>query len=254
MMNRAKEMLRKGKTAVGAWMSIMHPESVRTVADAGFDWVLFDIEHGAGYELETVDSMIQAMNGTNAIPLIRVVWNDINAIKRALDTGAYGVVVPWVSSKEEAVNAVRFCKYPPEGLRGVAPGRAARAWRISSDEYLATANEEIMVIIQIEREEAVNNIEEILSVDGVDATFIGPMDLSASMGLLGKPFAPEVVLAMDKVLNACKKAGIAPGIAFGSGIDHINELIARGFRFVGVGGDTSFLLRGCREALKQIKR
>jgi len=253
MKNHVKDSLKNGKTTIGSWISILYPDAVRAVADAGFDWVLFDTEH-MPYDLETTDKMIQVLKDAQAIPFIRVVWNDINAIKKALDTGAYGVVAPWVSSKEEAINAVKFCKYPPEGLRGVAPGRAANFWGVSSEEYLEIANDEIMVIVQIEREEAVKNIEDIVSVEGIDATFIGPMDLSASMGFRGKPFHPKVLEAMDKVLEACKNAGVAPGIAFGMNVEHIKELIAQGFQFIGVGVDISFLLRGCNDVLSQIKR
>lgn len=253
MKNFVKQALRSGKTSLGAWLFMMLPEAVQIVRDAGFDWVAFDTEHGPS-SIETVNNMIQITRGSKALPFIRVVWNDLNAIKKALDTGAFGVIVPWVSSKEDAVKSVRYCRYPPEGLRGVAPGRAARAWNVTPNEYLEIANDEIMVIIQIEREEAVNNIEEIVSVEGVDATLIGPMDLSASMGLKGKPFDPKVVRAMRKVVEACRSAGVAPGIAFGKSIEHINNLIEQGFRFIGVGLDTDFLLKGCKEVLNQIRR
>jgi len=249
--NTVKEMLRSGKTALVVWLSIMWPDAIQTIRNAGFDWVLFDTEHGPP-SIETVNRMIQITDG-RAIPLIRVVWNDINAIKKALDTGAFGVVVPWVSNKADAVNAVRYSRYPPGGLRGVAPGRAARAWGVTPNEYLEIVNDEIMVIVQIEREEAIENIEGIVSVEGVDATLIGPMDLSASMGLRGKPFHPKVVKAMEKVVEECKSAGVAPGIAFAESIDHIGKLMDRGFQFIGVGEDISLLLKGCEDTLKQIE-
>lgn len=253
MRNHVKEKLRAGKVAVGAWMSILNPRAARAVADSGMDWVLFDTEHGPP-SIETVDGLVRAISGAEAIPLIRVVWNDINAIKRALDTGAFGVIVPWVSSKEEAENAVTFCRYPPEGLRGCAPGRAAAAWGVSTQEYLDSANDEVLIAVQVETEKAVENIEEIVTVEGVDATFIGPSDLSASMGYRGKAFHPEVVKAMDKVLEACKASNVAPGIAYGRGVDHLNRLIEQGFRFIGIGSDTGLLSTGCKEHLKKIKR
>jgi 2-keto-3-deoxy-L-rhamnonate aldolase RhmA len=231
---------------------MMSPLALRTVADAGFDWMLFDTEHGP-LSIETVDARIRALKDAAALPIIRVVWNDVNAIKRALDTGAYGVVIPWVTTRDDAENAVRFCRYPPEGVRGVAPGRPAYVWDLSPEEYLAEANDELLVIVQIERAEAVANIEAILAVDGIDATFVGPSDLSASMGRRGQPFAPDVVRAMDAVVTACERAGVAPGIAYGQGVAHIRDLIAQGFRFIGVGGDTAFLKRGCRDVLARIK-
>ncbi|MFQ6053878.1 MAG: HpcH/HpaI aldolase/citrate lyase family protein, partial [Candidatus Bathyarchaeia archaeon] len=213
-------------------MSALNLRVARTVAGSGIDWVLFDTEHGPP-SFETVDGLVRAVCGVGAVPLVRVVWNDINAIKQALDTGALGVVVPWVNSKEEAEAAVSYCLYAPEGLRGCAPGRAASAWGVSTEEYLATVNDEVLVAVQIETAKAVENVEEIVAVEGVDATFIGPSDLSASLGYRGKYFHPEVVKAMDQVLEACEAAGIAPGIAFGRGVDHLNSLIEQGFRFIG---------------------
>lgn len=253
MRNHVKEKLRAGRAAVGVWNSILNPLSARVVASSGMDWILFDTEHGPP-SFETVDGLVQAVNGTGAVPLVRVVWNDINAIKRALDTGAFGVVVPWVNSKEEAENAVTYCMYPPEGLRGCAPGRPAAAWGVSVEEYLATVNDEVLVAVQIETRKAVENIEEIVAVEGVDATFIGPMDLSASMGYRGKPFHPQVVKAMDRVLDACSASSVAPGIAFGRDVDHLNDLIERGFRFIGIGSDMGFLSAGCKGTLKKIRR
>lgn len=245
-------MLKEREVAIGAWISVLNPEAVRATADTGVDWILFDTEHGPP-SIETVDRLIQGMKGAKAIPLVRVVWNDMNAIKRGLDTGAYGVVVPWVSSKEEAAKAVRFCRYAPEGVRGCAPGRAARAWGITSNEYLKIANDEIMIIVQIERQEAVENIEDIISVEGVDATFIGPSDLSASMGLIGQPWHPKVVKAIDKVCEACKNSNITAGIAYTRGVEHINELIDQGFQLIGVGSDVQFLVRGGCELVELIK-
>jgi 2-keto-3-deoxy-L-rhamnonate aldolase RhmA len=251
--NFVKEKLRDGGIAVGAWMSILNPRAARAVASSGLDWVLFDTEHGPP-SFETVDGLVRAVGGAGALPIVRVVWNDINAIKQALDTGAYGVVVPWVNTREEAENAVTYCRYAPEGLRGCAPGRASSAWGMSSSEYLKIANDEILVVVQVETRKAVENIEEIVSVEGVDATFIGPSDLSASLGHRGEYFHPEVVKAMERVVEACKASGVAPGVAFGMGLDHVNSLIENGFRFIGVGSDTGFLATGCRETLAKIKK
>ena len=125
---------------------------------------------------------------------------------------------------------------------------------MSSAEYLKIANDEVLVVVQIETTKAVENIEEVVSVEGVDATFIGPSDLSASMGHRGEYFHPEVVNAMERVVDACWASGVAPGIAFGRGVDHLNSLIEMGFRFIGVGSDTGFLATGCRETLAKIRR
>lgn len=151
--------------------------------------------------------------GAGALPFIRVVWNDMNEIKKALDTGAFGLVVPWVKSAEEAEKAVKYTRYIPDGFRGCAAGRPASAWGISSYEYMNIANDEILLAIQIETKEAVENIEDIVSVEGVDTTFIGPSDLSASMGIRGQYWRSNVLEAMDKVIDSCNAAGVALGIA-----------------------------------------
>jgi 2-keto-3-deoxy-L-rhamnonate aldolase RhmA len=253
MRNRVKERLKGGGVALGVWMSILDPQVVRIVANSGVDWILFDTEHGPP-TFETVDGLVRASAGCKALPLVRVVWNDLNAIKLALDTGAYGVVVPWVNTAEEAERAVSYCRYPPEGVRGCAPGRPAAVWGLTGEEYIDVVNEEILVAVQIETRKAVENIEEIVAVEGVDATFIGPMDLSMSMGYRGKPFHPDVVKAMERVLEACIAAGVAPGIAFARDVEHINELIGRGFRFIGIGSDSGLLATGCTETLRRIRR
>ncbi len=251
--NRVKEKLEGGGVAVGAWMSILNPRSAQIVADSGLDWVLFDMEHGPP-SIETVDGLVRGVGNGGALSIVRVVWNDINAIKQALDTGAWGVVVPWVNSAEEAERAVAYTRYAPEGLRGCAAGRPASAWGVSSQEYMRIANDEILVIVQIETRKAVENIGGIVSVEGVDATFIGPSDLSASMGVRGDFWHPDVVEAMGRVVEACEAAGVAPGIAFGRGPEHCRQLIDDGFRFIGIGGDAGFLAAGCRETLASIGR
>ena len=255
--NHVKAKLKAGKPALGVSLSVMDSELIRTISDSGFDWVLYDTEHGP-WSIETVNDMIQGTRGSVASPIIRVVWNDVNAIKRALDTGTFGIIVPWVSSKEDAERAVRYSRYPPEGLRGFGPGRAARAWGITWEEYVELADDEILVVVQIEREEAVERIEEIVSVDGVDATWLGPGDLSASMGLIGQFFHPKVLKAMERMVEACEDAGIAPGIAAGAGVEkfgveYINELIEDGFKFINIGRDAGLLKLGCKKFLEEIK-
>jgi 4-hydroxy-2-oxoheptanedioate aldolase len=250
--NEVKWRLKRGEIALGVWASILHPTSVRAIARTGVDWVLFDTEHGPA-SFETVDLLVREVCGSGAIPLVRVVWNDMNAIKRALDTGALGVIVPLVESREAAENAVRYTRYPPEGVRGCAPGRPASAWGVSTREYLDRVNDEMLVAVQIETRRAVEKVEEIVSVEGVDATFIGPTDLSTSLGYRGEPFHPEVMKVMQRVVEASEAAGVAPGIAYGLGVEHLKELIDTGFRFIGVGSDASLMTLGCRETLRGLR-
>jgi len=155
MRNKLKEKLKAGKQTVGVWMSIPSPEVGEALAtQGGWDWFVYDLEHSPLDE-QIVNNIMTSVKGTDVVPLVRVPWNDIVMIKRALDIGAYGVVVPWVNNREEAIRAVRACKYPPEGVRGVGPRRAS----LGDPTYLATANDEILVIVQIETQEAVDNCE-----------------------------------------------------------------------------------------------
>ncbi len=147
---------------------------MESLARVGFDWFLFDNEHSP-LDVITTQLLMQSLNGTDVTPIVRVSWNDTVMIKKTLDTGPYGLVIPWVNDKQEAINAVKACKYPPRGLRGYGPRRPS----YMDPDYLKTADEEILVIIQIETGKAVKNIKEILSVEGVDALLIGPFDLSA---------------------------------------------------------------------------
>jgi len=244
--NRLKEMLKKGEVTLGTWVTIGHPDVAEILANLGFDWLVFDTEHSP-MSMETVQTMIQATSATQITPIVRVAWNDLPLVKRALDIGAYGVIVPMVNSKEEALNAVRACKYPPVGIRGVGPRRPSKFWT-EFNEYFAVANEEIMVVVQVETAEAVDNLEEILSVDGVDAFFIGPSDLSVSMGLKGDLSHPKLLEMIERALATGKKIGVPAGI-FVLSSDWTKRHIDQGFQFISIGSDTGFLMRGSNDAL-----
>jgi len=174
-------------------------------------------------------------------------WNDIVAIKRALDVGAYGVLVPWVNNKEEAELAVKATRYAPDGLRGCGPRRAA----MFDPDYFKTADKEIAVIVQIETKKAVANIEDICSVEGVDATYIGPADLSASHGHLGNMSHPDVQKAIDRVYDATKAAGLAAGIHQASG-SAIKKRMEKGYNLVTVGNDLIYMRMGVQNQFKEL--
>jgi 4-hydroxy-2-oxoheptanedioate aldolase len=210
------------------------------------------MEHAA-LNLETAHRMIQATQGTETVPIVRVAWNLHWLAKPVLDMGAMGVVMPQVSSKQEAVDAVQALRYPPEGVRGMGHGFAALRWGLSIPEYLKIANNEIMAILLIEHVEAVNHIDEILTVPGVDLIVVGPGDLSGSMGLLGQVKHTRVEEAIQKVLTAAKKAKVPVGIPTASA-DDANRRIQQGFQFLLVGYDTGFLTSGAKGILGQIKR
>ena len=251
VLNSVKEKLEKGGISVGAWMSVLNEDVASIMGNSGLDWVLYDLEHGPA-SIETTSRLVRATGNKKALPFIRPVWNDMNAIKQALDTGAWGLVIPLVNDAEQAKRAVSYTRYMPEGIRGCAAGRPASVWGLSAEEYMKVANDEIVVAVQIETAEAVKNIESICSVEGVDATFVGPSDLSASMGYRSQFWHPKVVQAMEKVLDACRASKVAPGIAFGKNIEHCGELIQQGWRFIGVGTDSGFLGAGLKWSLKKL--
>jgi len=249
MKNKVKEMLKDGKTTIGSWLTIGNADVAEIMAHRGFDWLVFDMEH-APLGIGTVENLLQAINGSDITPIVRVAWNDMVLIKLALDIGAYGVVVPWVNTEEEAKSVVRATRYAPRGNRGVGPRRAA-SYGDKLIDYLKEADKEIMVVCQIETEEAIRNIARILSVEGVDAVFIGPADLSTSLGYKGDWNNPNVEKAISTVLEASKKANIAAGI-YAMSIDDAKRYIADGFRFVALGSDTGFLISGCRKAIEAL--
>jgi len=246
MKNPVKEKLKAGKPSIGTWITIGHPDVSEFLATLGFDWFVFDMEHSP-ISFETVQVLMQASSFSKTIPLVRVAWNDIVLIKRALDIGAYGVVIPWVNTREDAINAVRYCHYPPKGVRGCGPRRV----KVRDPEYFETVEDELLIVVQIETEEALKNIDDILTVDGIDACYIGPNDLSMNLGIFRQWDHPKFKRALEIVLDACKRYGVAPGMH--CSIDNINDALEMGFKFCAVDSDYKFLLRGAQEAISRIK-
>jgi 4-hydroxy-2-oxoheptanedioate aldolase len=250
--NRVKEMMQEGKPTFGAVLQIPSAAVAEVLAQTGLDWLWIDMEHGP-LNLETVHRMIQATSGTNTVPIVRVPWNLHWLAKPVLDMGAMGVVMPSVTNRQEAVEAIRALKYPPEGVRGFGPGFAALRWGLTVPEYVKIANREIMAILLIEHIAAVDVIDEILTVPGVDLVMIGPYDLSGSMGILGQITRPEVEEAISRVLVAARKAKIPAGILALTPED-INRRLQQGFQFFMVGSDAGFLASGARNILGLVRK
>jgi len=246
--NELKRRLKAGEQTYGVWTTIESPMVTELLSTLGFDYFVFDTEHSP-LDIFQAQTLMQAMRGEGTTPIVRVWWNDLVAIKRALDIGAYGVVIPWVNNKNQAEIAVKACRYAPDGLRGCGPRRAA----LFDPDYLRTADEEILIIAQIETREAVENIEDILSVDGIDVSYIGPADLSASHGHLGDMSHPEVQEAIDRVFDASVAAGVATGVHMGSG-KTIMDRVEKGYNFITVGNDLGFVRAGAKEILEQLGR
>lgn len=247
MKNLLKEQLERGDEVIGTFVTLPHPDITEMLSRIGFDWLLIDSEH-AVTGLESMTAMLQAMNGTGCTPIVRPQWNDMVVIKRVLDLGAHGVLVPWVNNREQAEYAVRACKYPPAGLRGYGPRRA----KLVNPDYMETANREIMVIVQIETREAIGNVDEILAVEGIDACYIGPFDLSLSYGNLQPDWSDaDYLAAFDTVLAAAKKAGKPAGMFATS--ENIQWAQEKGFVLNTVDDCDAFLRKGAELALEAFR-
>ena len=249
--NRVKHMLKAGKKTAGAWAQLCSPASTEILCRAGFDWILIDMEHSPS-DMQTLVAQLQAMGGYGVVPIVRAPWNDMVWIKRILDAGAYGVMVPSVNTREQAIAAVQACKYPPLGVRGIAGSPRAAGFGRDTASYLKRANDEILVIVQVETPQAVENLDEIGKVPGVDALFIGPMDLSTSMGHLGNPAHPEVQAAIARVEAKAKALNLALG-TISAGWDQAKALYDRGYQLITLLSDVIMLSRGSAEAMVKFR-
>jgi 4-hydroxy-2-oxoheptanedioate aldolase len=249
--NAFKQALRAGKAQIGLWSSLSSNYSVEVIAGAGFDWLLLDMEHSPN-ELESLLAQLQAAAPYPAHPVVRVPWNDMVTIKRVLDVGAQSLLIPYVSNADEARAAVSFTRYPPQGQRGVAgTTRATRFGRIA--DYARRAHEELCVLVQVETEAALESIEAICAVEGVDGVFIGPADLHASLGHVGEIANAGVKPRIDDAVRRIRKAGKAPGILTPNEADARHWLDC-GALFVAVGADVGILARGAEALAAKFKR
>ena len=250
--NPVKKALKAGKVVVGATVTAANPDIAATLAGVGFDFLWIEMEHSP-LTLESVRSMILATRGLKAMPFTRVPVNELWTAKRALDIGSLGVIFPFTSTRELAEQAVKACKYPPQGLRGYGAAMASSRWGMSGSDYAKFANENVLVVVIIEQKLAIDNIEQIASVPGVDVLFIGVNDLSYSLGVGGKTNDPIVEEAVNKVLAAGKKYNIPVGYPAGNPVE-INKRIAQGFRFFQASSDLGLMAAGARDVLTKIQR
>ena len=248
MENRVKRLLMDGKATAGAWLQLTSPMSAEIMARAGFDWLIIDMEHSPGDYLNLA-SQIQAMGATDCVPFVRAPWNDPVAIKRILDTGAMGILVPYVNSGEEARNAVAACKYPPEGVRGLAGSPRAAYFGQNSMAYLKHANREILVIAAVETGKAITNLDAILETEGLDGVFVGPMDLATSMGHFGNPSHPEVQKAISLIEEKTLKAGKVLGTV-GGDREQARKKYDRGYQLLMLMSDSVDLAKLAGETVK----
>jgi 2-dehydro-3-deoxyglucarate aldolase len=248
MTNTLKERLKRKELTLGSWVTIGHPEVAEILSQSGFDWLLFDMEH-APITVAQLEPMLQVASRTGTL-LTRVPANDPVFIKQVLDVGSHGVMVPAVGSKEEAERAVSYSKYPPFGVRGTGARRAS-GYYTRHTEYLMRANSETMVVVQIETKEGVSNFEQIVTTKGVDAWFVGPNDLAASLGYLGNPDSQVVRDVMKELVMAGNRLDV-PGGTIEFRPDRVKVLAEMGYRMIAVGSDDFFLSQASVTTLSEL--
>ncbi len=236
--NNTLRAWRAGKQTIGAWLSAPSGHTAEVMAHAGFDWLCVDMQHGLIDEKDCFE-MLRAISTTDTTPFVRVGWNEPRIIMKMLDAGAYGLVVPLVNTRAEAEQAVWAASYPPAGGRSSGPSRATL---YGGSDYQAHANDEVAVIVMIETPEGIANLDEILSVPGVDAAYIGPSDLAYALGMTptGDNHDEHHQQVCLEILEACKRHNVAPGIHTGS-LEFTKKWLQAGFQMVTLGSEVGFM-------------
>jgi 4-hydroxy-2-oxoheptanedioate aldolase len=248
--NKFKANLKSGRQQVGLWSSLSSAAATEILCDSGFDWVLIDTEHAPNETPMVADQLRAASMGT-ASPVVRPAWNDVVILKRLLDIGVQTLLVPFIQSADEAARAVAATRYPPRGIRGVASVHRANRYGRTPD-YFKRADDEMCVLVQLETRTAVDALEEIAAVEGVDAVFIGPSDLAASLGYLGNNAHPEVRGTIEQACRRAQAIGKPIGILAPIEAD-ARTYLDMGFAFVAVGSDVVVLRKGCDALVKLFK-
>ena len=249
-MKNLKQRLLKGETLNGCWLNLGSALTAEIVGLSGFDWVLIDLEHGAGVEKDVL-SQLQALESTPTAAFVRVESPESPRISRILDMGAEGIMCPKVNNAEEAQKVVNHVYYPPFGNRGMAKMIRATQFSLNFNTYFDTSRDTILCIVQIETLEALDNLDAIAAVEGVDVLFIGPADLSMSMGIFGQFDHPRFVTALKNIIEAGEKAGKAIGILLFNP-DDFDKYHNMGIRFIACGADATFVANGAREMAKKL--
>ena len=248
--NLFKKAILSQSPQIGIWSSLSSHVSAEVIAGAGFDWVLLETEHSPN-ELPMVLGQMQALMGGTASTIVRPAWNDMVLIKRYLDIGAQTLLLPYVQSEQEAKNAISYTRYPPQGVRGVSGTSRATGFGRYKD-YVKRVHEELCVLVQVETRAAMDQLESIAAVEGVDGIFIGPNDLAADLGYLGNWQHPEVWKVMEAAAKRIRKMGKAPGILVGEADGQ--RCLDMGYVFVAVGSDLGLLARGADSLAAKFKK
>lgn len=249
--NKMLTAWRKGEQTIGGWLSIGNSYTAELMASIGFDWICIDQQHGL-IDYSDLKVMLPALSSSDTTPIVRVAWNTPAEIMKVLDAGAYGVIVPMINNKEEAMAAVSACRYLPEGSRSFGPIRAAL---YAGKGYASEANQQIACIVMIETQEAINKLEEIITTPGVDGVYIGPADLALALGLppVGDNDIPEHAKMVAHILSVCQKHNVAAGIHTASE-KYFQKYLQQGFQFVTLGSDARFMAAAAEKALSSARK
>jgi 2-dehydro-3-deoxyglucarate aldolase len=247
-----KARIRSGVPTLGSWLTLAHPAIAEIMAAAGFDWIVIDLEHSV-ISLRETEELMRVIEAAGVAPLIRLTSNDANLVKRVMDAGAHGIVVPMIASAAEGRAAVDAVYYPPRGRRGVGLGRA-QGYGARFADYVAALEEHAIVVLQIEHVDAVGALPEILAVPGVDATIVGPYDLSASMGKPGRYDDPDVALVLERYEQVSLEHRVPMGYhVVEPEPERVRARIARGYQFIAYSVDFLFLGASCRTGVSDLR-
>ncbi len=250
MTSRLHSQWAQGRPAFNFFLTIPNAWTAEVMARTGFDAITLDMQHGL-IDFATALQQLQAISTTGALPFVRLQWNEPSLIMKMLDAGAAGLICPMIETVEDTLAFVRACRYPPEGIRSYGP---IRAGRLAEGNYFQTANREVLAFAMIETASAADNLAAIAAVPGLSGLFVGPYDLSVSMGLerVADIHAPALRRVLERVLAACEKNGLIPGIYSGN-TPHLAELSAMGFRLISTGDDTKLLEQGAKALLGELR-
>ncbi len=246
-----RNKLRQGQVCLGTIITFNDPTVTEALCGL-LDFVWIDMEHNA-LTLDAVQGHVMATNGSTTTPLVRVAWNDPVLIKPVLDIGAAGVIVPLVRSADDVRRAVAACLYPPAGIRGFGPRRPSNYGRDSGPEFCRAANENVVVIVQIEHIDAVNDLDAILSVPGLTGVVIGPNDLAGSLGLIGQPNHPDVQAVIERVIAGGRHHGVPVGLATGDDPSALSQWVQKGMQWLAMSNDVSLMLRSAMEVAGRVR-
>lgn len=251
-MQSVKKRIQAGETVLGSWITLAHPAIAEIMSKSGFDWLAVDMEHSV-ITIREAEELIRVIDLCGVAPLVRLSWNDHIQIKRVMDAGAHGVIVPMVNTREQAEEAVAAVRYPAKGRRGVGLARA-QGYGVSFPEYKDWLEDNAVVIVQVEHIDAVNNLEEILAVDGVDGFIVGPYDLSGSLGVPGDFDHPDMKAAMEKIRETAARLGARSGIhVIEPRPEELEMRLGQGYSFVAYSLDIRMLDASCREGLGRVR-